>query len=169
MSGFIRHDLYCSRCEEHTLLVMYRRSEGIPLCPRCGEPRTVSWASGVAPRIHSFTPLDCGDGRVFHTQDALNRYTAEMEELHPGKHVVVEGDTQAKRNQLSDEAHHRAYAKLRARGLSEKQLADHDKHVQATKTAAAHEAERKNLNPKPVGDAAARACGSAAAAYGVVK
>jgi len=153
--SFIAHGLQCTN-DECALVdnhVFYRKSVGPPACPDCDSPRKIYWGHGHFPGVSgdgigTFTAMNMGIFGKVETREEYNRIIDVIKQRHPGKRVVVEGDTQTDKQARADDARQRVFEKERYNSLDAKMVKEIREERKIRKAEGESEATRNNHNPQ---------------------
>ena len=129
------NDLRCASCDYTEIDAIYERNDGPPVCPDCGEARTVDWSTGRAPAIMghgvgSFVPVDML-GKC-ETREDFDRAKATIEARFPGHRIELETETRSEKQTRLDAIRHRSWLKKKANGLDDRMI----KEIKAEKASA---------------------------------
>ena len=99
--SWMMHDLICKECGEQEHEAMYKRADGPPDCPGCGETFSVD-IRGMRFAIHghgpgSFAPVDFGVMGKAETKEDYDRCIKMIENRFPGHSVNIEHETSAQK------------------------------------------------------------------------
>ena len=144
------NDLRCASCDYTEIDAIYERNDGPPVCPDCGEARTVDWSTGRAPAISghgpgSFAPRDMGVFGVCETKEDYTRVENMIKKRFPGHSVRVEGDSASDKRNRANDARHKLWLKNKKAGLDPKQVVQLKKEKRKAKGVK----NAKVLNNKP--------------------
>lgn len=105
-----RNNLRCSTC--NTVEDCYYSMGQPPPCPTCNEARVVDWSHGHAPALFSdekpslaFKPGDIADKRwseMAGSRSGQAQMLSEVERLNPGKRIVVEPPSHARKVEMEE-------------------------------------------------------------------
>ena len=145
--SFVAHGLRCTECELIEDHVFYRRSDGPPACPECGEKRVVDWSHRKFPGVKGegyggFTPVDMGVLGYCDTKEKFDRAKAIVEARFPGQTMNIEHDSRTDKQTRADEKRHRTWLQRKKNGVDTQLMAE----TKEANKAIQREAERKALS-----------------------